>query len=100
MSAATSQQQHESATTALVRTAVEQYQAQLLRYATRLTGDPERARDVVQDTFLRLMAQSPAEIDGHLAEWLFTVCRHRAFDVHRKEARMKNFDEGEAERVT
>ena len=88
---------HENA--AFVRTAVEHYQAPLLRYATRLVNDPDRARDVVQDTFVRLMAQLPATIDSHLAEWLFTVCRNRAFDINRKEGRMKQFDEGAVERV-
>ncbi len=89
---------HENA--AFVRTAVEHYQAPLLRYATRLVGDPDRARDVVQDTFVRLLAQSAeAGIADHLAEWLYTVCRHRAFDVIRKEGRMKRFDEGAIERV-
>jgi RNA polymerase sigma-70 factor (ECF subfamily) len=78
---------------------VAQYQAPLIRYATRLLGDPDRAQDVVQDTFVRLMSQPPAQLDGHLAEWLFTVCRHRTFDVLRKEGRMKRFAEGEAERV-
>jgi RNA polymerase sigma factor (sigma-70 family) len=83
-----------------VQNAVARYQAPLTRYATRLLADEDRARDVVQDTFVRLMAQPPAAIDGHLAEWLFTVCRHRTFDVLRKEGRMKRFAEGEAERVT
>lgn len=84
---------------AFVRSAVEQFQAQLLRYATRLLGDPERARDAVQDTFVRLLAQPPPAVDGHLAEWLFTVCRNRAFDIHRKEGRVKRFEDGAAERV-
>ena len=84
---------------AFVRSAVEQFQAQLLRYATRLLGDADRARDVVQDTFVRLLAQPEAQVEGHLAEWLFTVCRNRAFDINRKEGRMKRFSEGAAERV-
>ena len=75
--------------------------APLLRYATRLLeGDVDRARDVVQDTFVKLMAQPPAAIDGHAVEWLFTVCRHRTLDVLRKETRMIRFAEGQAERVT
>ncbi|GAB1488925.1 sigma-70 family RNA polymerase sigma factor [Opitutaceae bacterium] len=82
-----------------VQNAVVQYQAPLLRYAARLLGDPDRARDVVQDTFVRLVAQPVAEVDGHLAEWLFTVCRHRALDVMRKEGRMKRFADGEVERI-
>lgn len=84
-----------------VRVAVERHQAPLLRYATRLFGgDADRARDVVQDTFVRLMAQPPAGVDGHVAEWLFTVCRNRTFDVLRKEGRMKRFEAGQVERLT
>lgn len=79
---------------------VAEQRAPLTRYAARLLGDPERARDVVQDAFVKLMAQPPAAIDGHAVEWLFTVCRNRAMDVLRKENRMKRFEEGEAERVT
>jgi len=87
--------------TAFVSQAVERHQAPLLRYATRLLGgDADRARDVVQDTFVRLMAQPPAQVDGHVAEWLYTVCRHRTLDVLRKEGRMRQFEEGQAERLT
>ena len=81
--------------------AVARHQAPLLRYATRLLGgDADRARDVVQDTFVRLMAQPPVQVDGHVAEWLFTVCRNRSHDVLRKEGRMKRFEEGQVERLT
>ncbi|MFT3783969.1 MAG: sigma-70 family RNA polymerase sigma factor [Nibricoccus sp.] len=90
---------HENAET-FVQDAVANYQSPLVRYATRLVGDPDRARDVVQDTFIKLMSQPPAVVDGHVAEWLFTVCRHRALDVLRKEGRMKRFEEGEMERVS
>lgn len=74
-------------------------QAPLIRYATRLLGDADRARDVVQDTFLRFMAQPPAAVNGHAVEWLYTVCRNRALDVLRKEGRMLRFEEGQVERV-
>lgn len=72
-----------------IRSVVERYEGPLLRYATRITGDLERGRDVVQDAFLRLCREDRAKVDGHLAEWLFTVCRHRALDVRRKEKRMR-----------
>lgn len=85
--------------TFLERTFAEQ-QAPLTRYAARLLGDQERARDVVQDTFVKLMGQPPNAIDGHAVEWLFTVCRNRAMDILRKEHRMKRFEDGEVERVT
>ncbi|MFZ5496693.1 MAG: RNA polymerase sigma factor [Verrucomicrobiota bacterium] len=94
-------QSHDSAdASSFVSAAVARHQAPLLRYATRLLhGDADRARDVVQDTFVRLMAQPPAEVDGHVAEWLFTVCRNRATDLLRKEGRMSFFGEGQAERL-
>ena len=83
----------------LERTFAEQ-RGPLTRYATRLLGDADRAQDVVQDTFVRFMAQSQEAVNGHAVEWLFTVCRHRALDVLRKEGRMRRFEEGQAERVT
>jgi RNA polymerase sigma-70 factor (ECF subfamily) len=86
--------------TAWVQSTVRQHQAALIRYATRLLGDPDRARDVVQDAFVRLLAQPRPQVDGHVVEWLFTVCRHRALDVARKEGRMRRFEEGAIERVT
>jgi RNA polymerase sigma-70 factor (ECF subfamily) len=74
-------------------------QGPLIRYAARLLGDEERARDVVQDTFVRFMGQDAGNVAGHEVEWLYTVCRHRAMDVLRKEHRMKRFEDGEIERM-
>lgn len=71
-----------------VREALHQFEGPLVRYAQRITGDLEAARDVVQDTFLKLCREEPASVDGHLSQWLFTVTRNRALDVHRKERRM------------
>jgi RNA polymerase sigma-70 factor (ECF subfamily) len=71
-----------------VRRTLDRHEAELLRYARHLTGDVEAARDVVQETFLRLCREDRAELDGHLIEWLFTVCRNQALDVKRKERRM------------
>ena len=68
--------------------AVSRYEGPLTLYAARLLGDSDRARDVVQDTFLKLCGQNSRELDGRLAEWLFTVCRNRALDIMRKERRM------------
>jgi len=96
------EQSHASSdASSFVQAAVARHQAPLLRYAARLLGgDADRARDVVQDTYVRLLAQPPAEVDGHVAEWLFTVCRNRSLDILRKEGRMKRFEEGQVERLT
>ncbi|MBX3734917.1 MAG: sigma-70 family RNA polymerase sigma factor [Verrucomicrobiae bacterium] len=68
--------------------ALERLEGPLVRYALGLTGDLETARDVVQDAFLRLWEQPAGTVDGHVARWLFTVCRNRALDVQRKANRM------------
>ncbi|MCC6415668.1 MAG: sigma-70 family RNA polymerase sigma factor [Opitutaceae bacterium] len=87
-------------TQSFLERAFAEHQAPLTRYAAKLLGDADRARDVVQDTFVKLMQQPIASVEGHVVEWLFTVCRNRALDVMRKEGRMKQFAEGEQERVT
>jgi RNA polymerase sigma-70 factor (ECF subfamily) len=71
-----------------VEEALDEYETPLLRYAVSLLGDVEIARDVVQDTFLKLCGQKPKALKGHLAQWLFRVCRNRAVDCQRKERRM------------
>ncbi|GAA5127735.1 sigma-70 family RNA polymerase sigma factor [Luteolibacter yonseiensis] len=65
--------------------ALADYESPLLGYATTLLNDLEQARDVVQDTFVRLCEQDLSKIAGGLKPWLFTVCRNRALDVLRKE---------------
>lgn len=71
-----------------MRSVLAEHEGPLLRYAARITGDLERARDVVQDTFLRLCRERPERLNSHLAQWLFTVCRNRALYVMRKDNRL------------
>jgi RNA polymerase sigma-70 factor (ECF subfamily) len=71
-----------------VASAVSRFERPLTAYAQRLVGDTERARDVVQDTFLRLCKEPRAEVEERLAAWLFAVCRNRAIDALRKDRRM------------
>jgi RNA polymerase sigma-70 factor (ECF subfamily) len=73
--------------------ALERYEGPLLRYALRMTGNLERAREVVQDTFLKLWETDPKTVEDHLAPWLFTVCRNRVLDVQKKEKRMHPVEE-------
>jgi RNA polymerase sigma factor (sigma-70 family) len=68
---------------AWVLAALDQFEPKLLRYAQRLLGSLDEARDVVQFVFLRLCDQSPADLDDRLAPWLYTVCRNRALDLLR-----------------
>jgi len=75
-------------------------QGPLIRYALQITGDFERARDVVQDTFLQLCSEKRVSLNGHLEPWLYTVCRNRALDVRRKEGRMNPITETTAEPIS
>jgi RNA polymerase sigma factor (sigma-70 family) len=72
-----------------VRQAVARYERPLVRYALHITGDAERARDVVQEAFLRLCDQDRDRVGPHLTEWLYTVTRNLGIDVRRKERRMR-----------
>lgn len=73
---------------AWIRAALERYEGPLVRYAARITGDAESARDVVQEAFGRLCGEDASDLNGRVGPWLFTVCRNRALDVRRKERRM------------
>ncbi len=69
------------------------FERPLLQYATRILGDSDRARDVVQETFVKLQKEKRNEIDDAPAKWLFTVCRNGALNVCRKEKRMTYLDQ-------
>jgi len=73
-----------------IAVAVARYEGPLILYAQRVLGESDlaRARDVVQETFLKLCRATRAEVEGHLAAWLYTVCRRNALDIRRKERRM------------
>jgi RNA polymerase sigma factor (sigma-70 family) len=76
-----------------IRTAIDEHQSRLIGFAARITGDVESARDVVQDTFLRLCREDLDHLDDHLPAWLFRVCRNRALDVRKKEAPLQRLDD-------
>jgi RNA polymerase sigma-70 factor (ECF subfamily) len=81
-----------------IRRALADYERPLVRYASRLVGDPDRARDVVQETFLRLCSEPRRKVEPHLGRWLFTVCRNRALDAGEKDRRMTPMTEPETGR--
>ena len=76
-----------------VASALERYQHPLLRYAGHLLGGADGAPDVVQNTFLKLCREDPARLNGHLAPWLFRVCRNEALDARRKLRRLRPLEE-------
>jgi RNA polymerase sigma-70 factor (ECF subfamily) len=62
----------------------DRHAAGLYRLALTMLGDPDQAQDVVQDTFVRLIAH--VEAGGALPSargWLYTVAAHAARDRQR-----------------
>jgi RNA polymerase sigma-70 factor (ECF subfamily) len=69
-----------------------EFERPLLRYAASIAGE-DRARDIVQDTFLRLCTEAPKGVENHVAAWLFTVCKNRALELRRSDQRLTPMEE-------
>jgi RNA polymerase sigma-70 factor (ECF subfamily) len=71
--------------TAAFSTLVERYQAAAWSVARRFTGDDQSARDLVQDTFLRIFEYAPRyTAQGQFRALLFRVLSNRAFNLQRE----------------
>jgi len=75
------------------------FEGPLLRYAFSLTRNMDQARDVVQETFLRLWKVKRSKVEPRVLAWLFTVCRNRIVDVYRKEKRMETQSQEELDKA-
>lgn len=79
----------------MMRMLYDEHGAALWRYALRLTGDPARAEDVVQETLLRAWRNPPTDLGNFddprrsARPWLFTVARNIVIDEWRS-ARHRN----------
>ncbi len=82
-----------------VRVCLADHGSHLLRYARRLTGDPERAQDAVQETFLALWRADHEGLRPRILPWLLAVCRNKALDRNKKERPMVALQEGSAPSV-
>ncbi len=65
------------------------YEARLLRYAARLTGNPTAAQDVVQNALIKLIQRwrEALEPSPQLGAWLYRVVHNEAVDHVRREVR-------------
>ncbi|HEX4706762.1 MAG TPA: sigma-70 family RNA polymerase sigma factor [Candidatus Udaeobacter sp.] len=72
---------------------LQRFEIPLLQYARRITRDHEKARDVVQETFIKFQRNGAVDREDEPATWLFTVCRNAALNVCRKERRITYLDE-------
>jgi len=75
------------------------YETRLLGYAARIAGDPTAAEDIVQETFIRLVAnwRGPLEPGPSLSSWLYRVAHNCSVDHVRRESRINTLREKHAE---
>ncbi len=76
-----------------IEQAIAEYESPLIRFAATILHDTNRARDVVEDTFIRLCQQDISKIRPNLKSWLSTVCRNRARDLLRKDKRTQPIEQ-------
>lgn len=80
----------------LVRALYAEHAGPLLRYAVHLmSGDRQRAEDIVQETLLRAWQHPEAIADRPARPWLFAVARNLAIDAYRAR-RARPHEVGEA----
>jgi RNA polymerase sigma-70 factor, ECF subfamily len=80
----------------LIRALYAEHAGPLLRYAMHLmSGDRQRAEDIVQETLLRAWQHPEAIADRPARPWLFAVARNLAIDAYRAK-RARPHEVGEA----
>ena len=63
------------------------------RFALRLSGAPDQAEDLVQETFLRAYKSWGQYTEGTRAKsWLFTICRNVFLRGHERRQRHDEID--------
>lgn len=70
---------------------------QLRAFAISLTGNMDRADDLVQETLMKAWASSDSYTDGtSLRAWMFTIMRNTFYSIYRKHSREVQDVDGEA----
>src|SRR4051812_37237413 len=73
--------------TALIERLIEIYQHRLYRYLTYLTGSRERAEDLFQETWIRVLERGKQYNPScRFDTWLFAIARHLVIDQSRKKS--------------
>ncbi|GIV58568.1 MAG: RNA polymerase sigma24 factor [Rhodothermaceae bacterium] len=69
---------------------VERYSSKLMRYLLDFLGDPQRAEDLLQDTFLRVYRNRHAyRRFAKFSTWIYTIAGNLARSEYRKNKRRK-----------
>lgn len=78
---------------AALRTLIERYHDDLMRFLIRLLGDRQAAEDVFQETFLQVhLSADTFDVTRRLKPWLFTIAANKGRDFLRKRGRRQEVD--------
>lgn len=73
-----------------LRTLIERYQPELIRFLTRLLGSRAAAEDAFQETFLQIhISADTFDTSRRFRPWLFTIAANKARDQLRKTSRQR-----------
>ena len=85
---------------AVLRDVYERFAGAVYTVALSILGDPGRAADVVQATFVNAwQAARRFNPDQELAPWLYTIARRQAIDAYRRERRTRAVDAAELDAI-
>ena len=86
---------------AVLRDVYERFGGAVYAVALSILGDPGRAADVVQSTFVNAwQAASRFNPDQELAPWLYTIARRQAIDAYRRDRRERAVEVEELDDAT
>jgi RNA polymerase sigma-70 factor (ECF subfamily) len=91
----------QAADDAVLRDVYDRFGGAVYTVALSILGDPDRAADVVQSTFVNAwQAASRFNPDQELAPWLYTIARRQAIDAYRRDRRARAVDAADLDEAT
>lgn len=73
---------------------VNRYQNKLMRYSTYLIGDPDKAQDAVQTTFIKAFQNLQSfNINKKFSSWIYRICHNESINIakeYQKESQLES----------
>lgn len=86
-------------TTSEYNKSVDQYSDNIYRFALKNMRDSEKAKDIVQDTFMKLWVRVEDVNYEKVKSYLFTSAYHTMVDLSRKEKRVGEYNEAKVKKM-
>jgi RNA polymerase sigma factor (sigma-70 family) len=86
-------------TTSEYNKSVDQYSDNIFRFALKNLRDSEKAKDIVQDTFMKLWVKVDDVNYEKVKSYLFTSAYHSMVDLSRKEKRVGEYNESKVKKM-